>query len=326
MSYLNLITKLQAFSDATVSNNPRLKNFDWLRDMSGITVDNPRSQSIQLASQASTTIFSGTTSTSIDGTTAFSVELSTLSSSRYRFTNTGGTAPAFRTSRSLALNGVAVTFAINTNATLDVGVASGNYFSAVVEGDTVFIPGTPTGDAATPINASNAGFWTVLSKVDSNNLVLERTSGDFDGYGQTVTLTSNSDIQAFSAAGVQVDDWVTISSGFAVSTQKTFQIVAVTNSWFEVISTTALAAQTGILPTAAGMIFYTQNKQFVYIEADQDCVVRTNGDTSDYQRISPIEAGVENRPGVYMKWGPTWSLTVVNKTTSVLNINVLYAD
>jgi len=323
LAFLNLITKIQGFNDATVSNNPRLKSVDWLRSMQGLELDNIRTVQYSIASEASQSVFSGTRSTSIDGTTEFDLSLSPLNSSTYRFTYATGTAPVFRTGRGLTLNGIATTFTVNANGTLNLSVASGNHFSAVQEGDNVFIPGTTTGDAANVVNAANEGLWVVLTKVDSNNLVLERPSGEnFDGYGQTVTFTSNTQIRAFSASGVQIGDSVTISAGFAVSAQKTYTVSEVTDIWFEVNSTSALGEEEGVIPGAAGMVFYSENKTFVYIEADADCVVRTNGDTGDTQRLSPVDGS--DLPGVYMKWGPTWSLTVVNKTSGDLNITVIY--
>ena len=328
-AYLNLITKIQAFADQTATNNPRLRYVDWLRDMSGLTVDNAQAEAHTIEGEGSKTIFSGTRSTTLDGTTSWSVELSSLSPSRYRFTWTGGTGPTLRTSRSLTLDTEEITFTVNANATLSVSVDAGSTstLAAVTVGDHIFIPHTTTGDAANVINVANAGFWSVLSKADSRNVVLERLAGeDFNGYSETVTLTENAQFVAFSSSGVQAGDAVTISAGFAIGAKKTFDVDLVTDTWFEVISTTALAEETSIEPGAAGMIFYSDNKQFIYIEADQDCVVRVNGDTGDYQRISPIDASEVNRPGVWMKWGPTWSLSGVNKTAQDLRINVIYAE
>jgi hypothetical protein len=162
---------------------------------------------------------------------------------------------------------------------------------------------------------------------DSEHIQLMRFTGEsFEGASETITLTSNTQFQAFSSAGVQIGDHVDISAGFASATRKTFEVTSVTHNFIEVSSTTPLATETGVTPTASGMLFYTDNKSFLYVEGDQECVVRVNGDSGNSQRLSPIEAGNTDKPGVYMRRGPTWSLSIVNRSTSSLNVTILHAE
>lgn len=326
---LNVITKIVAYGDKTANSNPRLKFFDWYRDNSGIAVSDPKSEAHVIDPLGTKTIFDGTRSTTIDGTSAFSIALSTLDSSRYRISHTGGTAPGFRTDRALTLNTIAVTWAVNSNNTVNVtvpGLAAFD-FTGVQVGDIVFIPHTTTGDSANVQSVLNAGYWQVLAVITTKNLQLTRLSGEtFEAVGETVTLTANSQFQAFSSTGVQIGDHVDISAGFASATRKTFEIVAVTAGFIEIMSTTPLASETGITPGAAGMIFYTDSKSFLYIEADQECVVRVNGDSGNTQRLSPLEANNTDKPAVYMRRGPSWGLVVVNRSTSSLNITVIHAE
>ena len=74
------------------------------------------------------------------------------------------------------------------------------------------------------------------------------------------------------------------------------------------------------------MLFYTENKRIVYIEADQECVVRLNGDSGNTQRISPIEPGNASKPGMYLKSGDVFSMTIVNKSFATLNVLVVSAE
>ena len=94
----------------------------------------------------------------------------------------------------------------------------------------------------------------------------------------------------------------------------------------EFTSTLPLPNQTGVTPGASGMSFYTDNKRMVYIEADQLCVVRVNGDTGNFQEISPLEPGNTSKPGIFLKTGNIHSLTIVNKSTSTLNCLVVTAE
>lgn len=326
-STLNVSTKILAFADAEISSNPRLKNVDWYRDISGMPVADPRSEAHSIAPGASKTIFDGTFASTIDGTTAFDLTLSTLDASRYRIAHSAGTAPGIRTGRALALNGISVTFTVNSNATMTVSVPAGPDFTAVQVGDHVFVPHTTTGDASSPVSVLNAGYWEVLAKASSVNITLVRPTGtDFEGITQTVALTSSAQLRAYSAAGVQIGDSVDITAGFSLSTRKTFEIVVVTDLFVEIVSTTALAAQAGILPGATGLVFFSTNKLFLYIEANQECAVRVNGDTGNYQRLSPPDASNTLWPAQYMRRGPTWLLTIVNLSATTVNVMVIHAE
>lgn len=326
-STLNVSTKILAFSDDQVSSNPRLKNVDWYRDISGMPVSDPQSEAHSIAPGSSKTIFDGTFVSTIDNTTTFSLSLSTIDASRYRITHTAGTNPGIRTGRALTLTGIAVTFTVNSNATLTVTIPAGPDFTSVVVGDRVFIPHTTTGDTANVISVLNAGNWEVLGKASSTNITLVRPAGqDFEGITQTVTLTSNSQFRAFSAAGVQVGDSVDITAGFSSTSRKTFEIVSVTDLFIEIISTTPLPAETGITPTATGMVFFSTNKAFLYIEANQECVVRVNGDTGNFQRLSPPDASNSAWPAQYMRRGPTWLLSIVNLSSTTVNVVIIHAE
>lgn len=327
-AFLNVTQKIQAYGDQNINSNPRLKYVDWSRDASGIPVSNPKSQGYTVDPGATKLIFDGTRSTTIANDTEFDVSLSSLDPSRYRITWSGGTNPNFRVDRNLTLDTIAVTFTVQLNNSVIVSVPSlaSSDFTGVLPGDIILIPNVTTGDPASPISVLNGGLWQVLGVQDSKNLTLVRLAGvDFEAVSETQTLTSDIQFQAFSASGVQIGDSVDISMGFAAVTQRTFEVAYVSSNYIEIVSTLPLPAQTGITPTAAGMIFYTDAKSFLYVEADQECAIRLNGSTDNSQRISPVEASNKDRPGVYMKRGPSWSLTVVNRSSVSLNLLVIDA-
>jgi hypothetical protein len=218
-----------------------------------------------------------------------------------------------------------VTFVVNPNATCTVTTTGS--FAAVQVGDEIFIPSSQTGDAVNVLSILNGGSWLVLAKASSTSITLVRKPGtDFQGISETQTLSANSQFVAFSSSGIQVGDSVSISSGFSAATRKTYQIEAITDTFFEVVSTTAIPAETGVTPGAGGMIFYTNNKNFVYLESDQTVSVRVNGDTGDYQRTESVDASDSQQPGQYMRRGPTWSLTVANLSTSPANVIIIHAE
>lgn len=326
-AFANVTRKIQAYGDKTINSQPRLKYVDWNRDVSGQLVSNPRSESVSVDPGGTVQVFSGVRSTTVGSGTTWAVSLSPLDPSRYRFTWTGGQNPGLRTDRGLSLNAIAVTFTPNLNNTVDVTVpgASPFDFGSVVAGDYFFVPGPATGDGTTPFSVMNQGLWQVLSVPDSDHIVVTRPVGSpFTATLEVQTPTSNTQLIAFSAAGVQAGDTVDISAGFPLALEKAFQIVAVTSSWFEVISTSPLPASSGNIPGTAGMIFYDVAKTYVYLEADQEAAVQVNGDTGQSNRISPVEAGNTDRPGWYEKRGVTWSLSIVNRSAVQMNATIVH--
>jgi hypothetical protein len=250
-------------------------------------------------------------------------------------TATAGTAPGFRTNRALTLNTEVVTVTVNNNATVQFALSSisAGTFAAVSVGDVVWVPNTSTGDSANVFSETNSGFWTVLavgpvSMVANKVLTLKRLAGtSFSGVAEVVTLTANTQLQAFSSAGVQVTDKLEIVSGFSSVSQKTFEISAVSHDWVEFSSTAALPLESGILPTSTGLVFYTAGKKYLRIDVDQEAVVRLNGDTTNNVKVSPIVSASRDNMGWLEKYGSCYTLTVVNKSvTDSMVLHVISAE
>ncbi len=327
MSTLNLYGLTLAHSDPTSSSNPALRNVDWKRSIQGIQVENPKSEGpLMIPPGVEKVIFDGTIALGVDGTTAFSLILSTMAADVYRLTATAGTSPAFRTDRALDVSTISLTLAVQSNATLVVTAGTGTPFAALLAGDEVFIPGLLTGDVSGPFNALNQGRWKVLATGGSGANVTLVRDGDFQGIGEVVIPTLASQFIGFSSDGVQPGDSLELSLGFADSARKTYEIVAVTPKWVEIKSSTALANETGILPTAAGIQIFTSSKRFLQIEADQECVLRLNGDTSSLLRLSPWLAADPEQVATFQKVGPTWKLSILNKSSQTLRVTVLSAE
>lgn len=319
---LNIGTSVVAYGDTTINSNPKRRFVDWTRTQQGVPVVNPKSEQFSVDPSSSLAIFNGTRSTSADGTTAWTVTASSLDPTRFRFTNSSGTAPALRTDRGLTLNTIAVTVAILTNGSATFTLASGTWGTAVA-GDTLFIPGVSTGDTAGPFSSLNEGYWTILSVA---GLVLTATrpaSVVFQGVNETKTVTANVQVQAFSAAGVQTTDKVELSAGFSAGSLRTYSVVAVNPKWFEVTSAIPVALESNIIPGVNGMTFYKFTKQYVRVEADQECAIQANGSTDQTMRVVPFVAGDPDNTGWFEKWGSMWSLTIVNRTSVPLNVVIV---
>jgi hypothetical protein len=319
---LNIGSAVVAYGDSTINSNPKRRFVDWTRTQQGWPVTNPKSEQFSIDPGASFSVFNGARTIAADFTTQWTVTASSLDPSRFRFTAVGGTAPALRTKRTLTLNTIAITITVRANgsATFD---APGGSWGGTAAGDTLFIPGTSTGDTASPFSPLNEGYWTVLSSVGNVVTATRLVGTTFQGVSETKTPTSNTQVQVFTAAGVQLTDKVELSAAFSSGSLKTFQVVAVNPDWFEVSSTVPIALDSQAVPGVSGLTFYKFNKQYVRIEADQECVIQANGDTGFTQRVTPFVAGDPDQTGWYEKWGPMWSLTVLNRTACLLNIIVI---
>lgn len=327
MSALSFFLKVLGYDDLPQTNNPTRRGINLDIAQANVPVDNPQTQAFQIDPGDAVTVVDGTRATGINGTTSFNLTLSPLDPSIYRATWAGaGASPAFRTDRAIDCTGIALTLAANPNLTVTVTAGSGTPFSAVLAGDVVFIPGTMTGDAAGPFNSLNEGFWTVLSAT-STVLTLARDPGIvWSGASEVVTPAAAIDIQAFTSTGVQIGDTVDISAGFAAAAQRAFDVTAVNPKWIEFRSTAPLGEESGVVPTASGFIVYTSRKRHTAILADQEIVVRYNGDTGNLNRVEPLLAGQLGFEGYQVKFGTVWKLVIYNRSSVRATVRVASAE
>ncbi len=328
MNSLNIITQILAYGGVPATNNPPTQFVNWTRALQGLAIIDAGSQALQVASGNEVTVFNNTISppSSFNSSSAFTASLSPLNPSRYRFTLTAGTG-ALRTDRSLTMNTNVITTVVALNSTMSFTITSGSGgdFSAVQVGDSLFLPGPATGDGSSPFSPLNQGFWVVIA-ASSSALTLVRPVGvSFVGVNETVTITANSQVDAFSAVGIQAGQSANINSTstFPASFLQTYVILAVTPLWFEVLSTIPLAGVTGIVSTT-GLVFFSSAPTFLYVEVDQNVTIQINGDATGVN-VVPSQSGVPTAPGIYMVTGPVWELTIINNSLVTLNSTVITA-
>lgn len=334
MENLNLITHILAYDDteAGTTNNPRRRIADWSRLFSNLSISKPKSNVFSVEPGQTLDLFSGVRATSIDGTTAFDVSLLPTGSSVYRFTRSAGTNPNFRTPRTLGADATSqITVTINNNATAQFMASGGTLvnFSPVQVGDILRIAGITTGDAAGPFAALNEGYWVVLT-VTALSVTCRRLAGaSFLGAAETVTLGASfaTNFIAYSAAGVQLGDRMEITAGFSPVTQKTFTVSQAAPLFIEIVSAEPLPLENLVIPGISGMVFYTSAKRLVYLEVDQEAVIRVNGYTGNATRLSPFLAADPSLVASYQQVGNVYQLTIVNKSeTATLNGFFFFAE
>ncbi len=314
---LNFLTGLTAYNDATsgvINNNPKYKVADWARSYFGLTVTNPQSQSFVIPPNSSLTLFDGSRSTSIDNTSVFSI--TNTVGSTYQVAYESGTAPAFRTARSIATT-LTATFnvTVNNSSLVSISQSAGTAvdFSTVQVGDILYISGESN------FNIGNQGYFSILAK-GSNYLQFTNISAAAES---NIALTSGlSDFQIFSSSGVQVGDTAVISAGFSPVTYGSYQITAVTPGFFEFVSSQPLPLESGITPTTSGLNIYNNSKYVIFLETDKNCFIRFDAETNNVTTIEPFAAdtGVLS---MFFKTGSNYKAILTNRST-VSNCNVYF--
>lgn len=324
MSVLNLQLNSIAYKDTKPSNNPSLRIFDLGFKLLGQCVDRPKSEDFSIAPGETRVIFNGTRTTAIDGTTEFTVsQPDPVTPNLYRFSRSAGTAPVFRTDRAPAVDNTTVLSVSVNGPLMTLTNSSGTPMDTtnVVVGDLLKL------ESGSGFNNANIGRFTILAKT-VNSITVE----NLNATAETATVLDFTKFLVYSNGGsnnqIQINDKVAISAGFSPATWGTYSIVEVTPMYFEILASfpNGLPIETGIIPGAAGLVFYSSAKKFVLIAAQQKCSVRHNADTSDNAVIEPIEVNNPEKPGIYIKQGTSYALSIKNLGLETLNLIVATAE
>lgn len=310
MPNFNFLVFLNAYEDSQSSNNPSMSNFKWNRNINGLSVENPQSSAFSLAPGETKTLFNGTRTLAQDNTTEYSLALKALTSNTYVLSWTGGAAPNFRSPRTtgadattqvtVALNGPLATFTSTggTSFSLIVG--------GVVVGDYVRIGNL--------FNQANQGEYKIVA-LTATSFTVENELAAVEG---PITLGSGfaSQIQIYSALGVQIDDTLVISGGFSPVTQGSYKITSVAANFLEFYSADALP-QEGPITTQA-IAVYSSAKRLVYLEADKHCSITLNGVSGD--DIEPLIMNNNVIHGIFMRTSLMYSMSVTNVSTDTASL------
>jgi hypothetical protein len=323
---LRLVGNTLAFADVGGNSNPTKRFVDWSVQRS-YSVANPQSTPITVDPGATVTLFNSLRTLATDSSSQFKLELSTLASDRYRLAYQVGESadPQIRILRGDAATST-VTIVVNANQTVTM-TSTLALFNTAVAGDIVFISDTTTGDAASPFDSANVGYWTIVAKIDANTAQLARPAGTgFQAAADSVDVADSEKLIVYSATGVQVGDSFTLSAGLPQAAWGTYKVVAVTWRWVEFIATKPLPFDVYGNPDAAGLQFYPAAKRYIRVEADQSCVVRLNGDTGNTCLVDPWAPADADQTGWYEKCGAVWTAVVVNLSTAQLNLLLITAE
>jgi hypothetical protein len=317
MNVINVTTQLLAYSDPTLTDNPQLKSIDWTRRLFQIAVSNPMSDAKTLYPGESFQIFDGTRTTTLDGTSVLEIKLLSNTANRYRIKVTSGNS-GFRTGRLVfSINNVTVQ--INNNAIANFDFTGAN-ISNVQVGDTMRISGQLMYDSGPFVfNPLNAGIWKVIGINGTVVQAVRPTGESFSAANESVTGAS-SQVSFYSSSGVQVGDKVSINDTFSTVSRRSYEVLDVTPDSFDFVSGISIPEESGLTYIPGSLVFYSDSKKLVYIEVDQDAVVRFNDDSSDNNKVTPISAGNQNLIGYLHKFGDSYKVTVINRSINTMNV------
>lgn len=311
MSTLNLTVFLQAINDAKPSNAPSLQPFRWNRDIIGQTVQNPANLPLTLVPGQSVTLFDHSRALAQDDTTAYTLALKPLSTATYVLSVASGTLPNFRTPRNLAMDATTTaTIALNGPISTITFGGTTPTLTSVVPGDIVYF--------GSNFNASNQGQFTILA-VTSSSITINNP----DAYIETVALGSGfaTQLEIFSAAGVQIGDTLRIANGFSSTTFGEYSVSAVYANSLEFNSTAVLAQQSSIL---ASLVIYSDAKSIIYVESSQNSDISVNG--GSVVTIEPFVCGASTKPGMFLLKSTVYSLSISNSSAVNSNITCISAE
>jgi len=318
-SQLNLQINAIAFADNTPSNNPMLRHFDLTYKLLGLEAKNPDQKPYTIAPGSSQVIYDGTRTTSINGLTQFDITKPYPDKDTYRFTWNGtGAAPVFRTDRVSTIT-TSTAFTITVNGPIATLTKTAGPFDTtnIQVGDILLIQ-----DGAGP-SITNQGSFIILAKTATAIYVK-----NLNAAGESFTILDAAKFLIFSNGGAsnqaQIGDALAITAGFSLATQANYALTEVTSTWIEIAvgSPNGIPLETGIAPGAAGFVIYKTVKRFALIAAQQKIITAFNDDTSNTVIVEPIEADNPERPGLLIKNGPFYKLTIVNNGLNPANVIV----
>lgn len=307
------------------NNNPSIRNADLSYNLLGMTVARPKSEEFAIAPGFMQSIFNGTRTTAIDGTTQFDVSQPSIAVNTFRFSwNGSGTAPAFRTARVTGIDST-TQFAVTVNGGIALytytGTGTAPDFSTLQVGDQVrILPGSG-------FNPVNQGAFTVIGK-NSTSFSIQ----NLDAVAETILILDPTLFLMFSNGASsnqpQIGDKLLISAGFSQYTQGTYVLSDVTPSYLEITAANpnGLPIETGIIPGAAGFVIYSNAKQWVMIAAQQRCSIQANADSSNNTLVEPSTVDSPEQPGLYLKNGTTYALSITNLSLETLVVTVATAE
>ena len=310
MAKLNILTSIQIYKDSSPTNNPLQSTANWTSSNIGVEVSEPETKNLIVASQQRETLFSGVVETSVDNTTTFDLLKKSGVSNTYILRHNSGTAPEFRQERAILVDNT-TELSVSKSGSLVTLTHTGGAapdFSSVIFGDVIVLGNS--------FDVFNRGRFKVL-----NSTVNSITFENIVGVAENITLSDSSDLQIFSADGVQVGQKVKISAGFSVYSQDVYEITEVLPDSIEFNSGKQLPEEDDIL---SQIVVYKNSKSIIYLEYDKQCTLIVNG--VERKGLKPLSIGTKKTSGIALEVSDIYSAEIKNESLDQMNVLMITAE
>jgi hypothetical protein len=198
--------------------------------------------------------------------------------------------------------------------------------TGIIPGDIMRIDGQLTYDVGPyAFNPLNAGIWKIIGVSGTQVSCVRPTGVPFQGTTELVAIATQ-DVQFYADDGVQTGHKFIVSGTLSPASFRAYQVSEATPSSITFVSTQPLPLESSLTFVPGTIVFYKSVKKLVYIEVDQDAVVRFDSDTTDNNRLTPIQTGNETLVGYLHKWGDSFSCEIVNKSINTCSVKFLTAE
>lgn len=311
MSNFNFLLFLNAYNDRSPSNAPSQSNFKWERNINSLSVSSPTSLEFNLAPGETKTLFNGSRTLTQDNTTQYSIALAPFQTNIYRLSWVGGTSPTFRTSRTSGANAT-TQVTVTTNGPVTTFTSTGGTLFSLISGGVVVGDYVRIGNL---FNTLNQGEWKIISLTATSFSVIN----DLGANEGPITLGAGfaTQINIYSAAGVQAGDTLQITSGFSPVTQGSYLVTSVSNTFIEFFSADVLPTE-GPITTQAVAVYYNAQR-LVYLESNKHVNMILNGIAGN--EITPlVDSSGRVISGFFLRTSIVYSMTVTNDSLDVATL------
>lgn len=313
MATLNIENKIVAFGDVTITNNPRLRYVDWYRNVQGITIGTPRTESF---------IINAGETVSVAGTS--------LAGSPPTVTITSYDASGLRTKLFGSFGSVTATVSdlvsitVKPSGYVDFEVPSALTIAGVTTGNIFYVKGFSTYDGAgNPINQINEGLWKVIKRTGAI-MTCQKLDG---GTGAVSQATVGNLINAYGDYSLVVSSSLTASQGNYLALTNPGNPFAYGNL-YKVLYADALridieSVNYDINLPATGYVA-TDRFYFGYVETDGETVVTYQvGGTDFIVPVIPMRVSADQMIGWFQITSDFNYLSVNNNGSNPINVTVV---
>lgn len=303
---LTVFLNIFAYSDGAPTNNPRLRDFDYARQIPDVPTSKTRSEQHEISPSEDETIIS--LARTIDSTPppTWTVSVDTGAKTRLTWSTNN---PVLRTERitgtPLIAGDVYTVARLGASQVVRITLpASRSLGAGIVQNDEIIL-GADSG-----LDLIFQGVYIVVGSGTSvGQQYVDIIAPDLED-NPAVTVGAAPVIYTFSPGPVRVGDTIKIPDGFSYGNRGEFIVTAVTSRYVEYRNQDA--APEAVTPATADddIVIYDQLYKFCYIESNQKVKLFVND--GNEMLIEPHACGQAGLVGFFMLRGPVYKVRIEN--------------